>query len=51
MYYNDKIKEDEIGGYVTRMGENTKFLCGNMNGRDRFANLGVGRRIILKSNK
>jgi hypothetical protein len=48
MYYIDKIKEDKMGGHVTRMGNNAECFCENINGRDLFGNPRVDRRIILK---
>jgi len=53
-YCGDQIREKEMAGFVTDMGENrnaemhTGFCCGTLEERDHFECLCVGGRIILK---
>jgi hypothetical protein len=53
-YSGDHIKEKEMGGSVTDMGEkrtaemHTVFCWGTLEERDHFEGLCVGERIILK---
>jgi hypothetical protein len=45
----DKIKKNEMGGHVARMGEvYTGFWWGNLRERDNLGDPGIDGRIILR---